>query len=55
MPRRALVVAVATAMQESNLHNLANDQIPESSRYPHQGSGTDHDSVGLFQQRASSG
>ncbi|MFE0592768.1 hypothetical protein [Micromonospora echinospora] len=55
MPRRALVVAIATAMQESDLHNLANDRIAESSRYPHQGSGTDHDSVGLFQQRPSSG
>ncbi|MBQ1073178.1 hypothetical protein KBX06_08370 [Micromonospora sp. C31] len=55
MPRRALVVAVATAMQESRLHNLASDVLPESSRYPHQGSGADHDSVGLFQQRPSSG
>ena len=28
---------------------------PESADYPHQGSGSDHDSVGLFQQRPSSG
>ncbi|WP_348651156.1 hypothetical protein [Micromonospora sp. WMMD882] len=55
MPRRALVVAVATALQESDLRNLASDRLPESSRYPHQGSGDDHDSVGLFQQRPSSG
>ncbi|MGY0005386.1 hypothetical protein [Micromonospora sp. I033] len=55
MPRRALVVAVATAMQESNLYNLASDVLPESFDYPHQGSGSDHDSVGLFQQRPSSG
>ncbi|MEV5765174.1 hypothetical protein AB0L34_11465 [Micromonospora sp. NPDC052213] len=55
MPRRALVVAVATAMQESNLYNLASDVLPESRQYPHQGSGSDHDSVGLFQQRPSSG
>ncbi|SCF24304.1 hypothetical protein GA0074695_4695 [Micromonospora viridifaciens] len=55
MPRRALVVAVATAMQESNLYNLASDVLPESYNYPHQGSGADHDSVGLFQQRPSSG
>nr|WP_233600063.1 hypothetical protein [Micromonospora sp. M71_S20] len=55
MPRRAMVVAVATAMQESRLYNLASDVLPESSRYPHQGSGSDHDSVGLFQQRPSSG
>ncbi|MFF4879896.1 hypothetical protein [Micromonospora sp. NPDC000668] len=55
MPRRALVVALATAMQESNLYNLASDVLPESADYPHQGSGSDHDSVGLFQQRPSSG
>ncbi|MGY4911425.1 hypothetical protein [Micromonospora aurantiaca (nom. illeg.)] len=55
MPRRALVVAVATAMQESDLYNLASDVLPESFDHPHQGSGSDHDSVGLFQQRPSSG
>ncbi|MCX5064642.1 hypothetical protein OOJ91_02005 [Micromonospora lupini] len=55
MPRRALVVALATAMQESNLYNLASDVLPESTQYPHQGSGADHDSLGLFQQRPSSG
>ncbi|WP_196806744.1 hypothetical protein [Micromonospora sp. CNB394] len=55
MPRRALVVAVSTAMQESNLYNLASDVLPESFDHPHQGSGSDHDSVGLFQQRPSSG
>nr|WP_243715775.1 hypothetical protein [Micromonospora sp. KC207] len=55
MPRRGLVVAVATAMQESDLRNLASDVLPESADYPHQGSGSDHDSVGLFQQRPSSG
>ncbi|WP_408630715.1 hypothetical protein [Micromonospora coxensis] len=55
VPRRGLVVAIATAMQESNLHNLASDVLPESFDHPHQGSGSDHDSVGLFQQRPSSG
>ncbi|MFI2384070.1 hypothetical protein ACH49A_17720 [Micromonospora sediminicola] len=55
LPRRALVVAVATAMQESDLYNLASDVLPESFDYPHQGSGSDHDSIGLFQQRPSSG
>ncbi|WP_434740202.1 hypothetical protein [Micromonospora sp. SH-82] len=55
MPRRAMVVALATAMQESNLYNLASDVIPESHQYSDQGSGSDHDSVGLFQQRPSSG
>nr|WP_245675484.1 hypothetical protein [Micromonospora halophytica] len=55
VPRRGLVVAIATAMQESNLYNLASDVLPESFDHPHQGSGSDHDSVGLFQQRPSSG
>ncbi|RKR91417.1 hypothetical protein BDK92_5813 [Micromonospora pisi] len=55
MPRRALIIGVATAMQESNLLNLANDALPESLNHPHQGTGWDHDSVGLFQQRTSSG
>ncbi|WP_449289031.1 peptidase M23 [Micromonospora sonneratiae] len=55
MPRRALVIAVATAMQESNLLNLASGVLPESMNYPNQGVGWDHDSVGLFQQRSSTG
>ncbi|MFI7606123.1 peptidase M23 [Micromonospora sp. NPDC049366] len=55
VPRRALVIAVATAMQESNLYNYASGVLPESQNYPHQAIGWDHDSVGLFQQRPSSG
>ncbi|GAA0480270.1 hypothetical protein Ade02nite_38440 [Paractinoplanes deccanensis] len=44
MPPRAWVIAVATAMQESRLTNLGN-----------LGARNDHDSLGLFQQRPSSG
>ncbi|RLQ00821.1 peptidase M23 [Micromonospora sp. CV4] len=55
VPRRGLVIAVATAMQESNLYNVASGVLPESQDHPHQGVGWDHDSVGLFQQRSSSG
>ena len=55
MPRRGLIIAVATAMQESQLLNLASEVLPESKNYPHQGTGWDHDSVGLFQQRTSAG
>jgi hypothetical protein len=44
MPERAVVVAIATALQESKLRNL-----------PHLGRQNDHDSVGLFQQRPSQG
>ncbi|MGI5236465.1 M23 family metallopeptidase [Dactylosporangium sp. CA-139066] len=53
VPPRGWVIAVATAMQESNLHNLANPGVPSSMALPHEGSGRDHDSVGLFQQRPS--
>lgn len=44
MPPRAWVIAIATAMQESGLTNLGN-----------LGKKNDHDSLGLFQQRPSSG
>ncbi|MBL7254460.1 M23 family metallopeptidase [Paractinoplanes lichenicola] len=44
MPPRAWVIAIATAMQESRLNNLGN-----------LGTRNDHDSLGLFQQRPSTG
>ncbi|MFI7576197.1 M23 family metallopeptidase [Micromonospora sp. NPDC049497] len=52
VPPRGWVVAVATAMQESRLRNLANSRVPDSRTIPNEGVGADHDSVGLFQQRA---
>lgn len=55
LPERAYVIAVATALQESRLYNLASTRVADSFNYPHEGTGSDHDSVGLFQQRASSG
>jgi hypothetical protein len=55
LPKRAYVLAIACALQESNLHNLASYALPESFNYPNEGAGSDHDSVGLFQQRPSSG
>ncbi|GAA3451626.1 hypothetical protein [Dactylosporangium matsuzakiense] len=51
LPKRAAVVALATALQESHLRNLANPNLPESLVRPNQGVGYDYDSVGLFQQR----
>lgn len=52
VPPRGYVIALATAMQESQLLNLANANVPRSLRLPHEGKpGRDHDSVGLFQQR----
>ena len=44
IPPRGWVIAVATAMQESTLHN-----------YGYLGDRNDHDSLGLFQQRPSAG
>ena len=44
VPARGWVIAVATAMQESTLHNYGN-----------LGRRNDHDSLGLFQQRPSQG
>jgi hypothetical protein len=55
MPKRAYVIAVATAMQETNLLNLANPALPASLYIKNDGVGYDHDSVGMFQQRPASG
>ncbi|MEU2613286.1 M23 family metallopeptidase [Micromonospora sp. NPDC007271] len=51
VPARGWVIALATAMQESALRNLANSTVPASLALPHEGVGSDHDSLGLFQQR----
>jgi hypothetical protein len=53
LPERAMVVALATALQETYLKNLANPKIPASMKLPHEGTGTNYDSLGIFQQRAS--
>lgn len=55
LPDQAMVIAIATAMQESALRVLANPAVPDSYDFPHDGEGADHDSVGLFQQRQSWG
>jgi hypothetical protein len=55
LSKRAMVIGVATAMQESSLYNQANPAVRASMALPHQGASVDHDSVGLFQQRASMG
>jgi hypothetical protein len=52
---RAALVSLATAMQEASLLNPANPGVPASMAIPHVGTGTDHDSVGTFQQRPSQG
>lgn len=55
VPERGQVVALATALQESMLYNLANHAVPESRQAAFQGFGSDHDSIGLFQQRHTMG
>jgi hypothetical protein len=55
VPERGLLVAIMTAMQESDLYNQASSAVPESFDYPHEGSSVDYDSCGLFQQRTSMG
>lgn len=53
--RDAWAIALSTAMQESKFRNYANVNVPESYDYEYQAEGSDHDSVGLFQQRLSWG
>jgi hypothetical protein len=46
-------IAIATAIVEAGLLNQASRAVPESLNYPHDKvAAGDHDSVGLFQQRA---
>ena len=62
IPDRGIVVALATALQESRLRVYANDGlggdlapdqrgIRASLRLPHDAVGTDHGSLGIFQQQ----
>jgi murein DD-endopeptidase MepM/ murein hydrolase activator NlpD len=54
--RAGVVVALMAALTESSLRLLANTSAyPESVSYPHDGVGSDHDSLGLYQMRPSSG
>jgi len=55
LPKRAYVIAIATALQESRLRNLANDTVPSSLKLKHEGVESNFDSLGLFQQRPSQG
>ncbi|MFC4337443.1 hypothetical protein ACFPET_19785, partial [Salininema proteolyticum] len=52
MSDEAIVVALSTAMQESTFYNRYSDNVPGSEQYTDsEHGGSDHDSVGLFQQR----
>ena len=52
---RAALIAVMTGLAESGLRVLANPNDPSGNQLPNQGVGHDHDSLGIFQQRASWG
>lgn len=49
---RGIKIALATALVESGMKMYANPADPPSMKMPHDAVGYDHDSVGLFQQRA---
>lgn len=67
VPSRGWLVAISTTLQESSIRNLANDGssaeltseqaaiTAESLNYPHDGIGSNYDSVNSFQQRWISG
>lgn len=52
---RDVEIAFMTALTESGMRNLANPNVPASMTLPHDGTGTNLDSVGMFQQRNSWG
>ena len=53
--RDGVIVALMAALTESTLRMLSNPAYPESANYPNDGNGGDHDSLGLFQMRPSTG
>lgn len=56
VPDSGVKIAIMVGLVESQLLNLANTNVPESLGLPQQGTpGSDHDSVGVFQQRPRAG
>lgn len=54
--RDGVRIALMAALTESSLRMLANTSAwPESTRFPNDGNGGDHDSLGLFQMRPLAG
>ena len=51
MSTKDIQTALAVALAESNLQNYANSNVPESMSIPHDNVGSDHMSVGVFQQQ----
>ncbi|KAJ3478368.1 hypothetical protein NLG97_g8597 [Lecanicillium saksenae] len=42
-------IAIAYTLAESGLLNLANKAVPDSLKYPNDGTASDHDRIGVFQ------
>lgn len=56
VPARGQLIAIMTALTESSLRVLSSTRAyPQSVTVPNDGDGSDHDSVGLFQQRPAAG
>jgi hypothetical protein len=56
VPAEGQLIAVMAALTESSLRVLSNTtSYPRSGRIPNDGNGSDHDSLGLFQMRPSTG
>ena len=54
--RDGILIALIAALTESHLRMLSNTSAyPDSDNYPNDGNGGDHDSLGLFQMRPSTG
>lgn len=54
--RQGVTVALMAGLTESGLRMLSNTAAyPESARFPNNGDGGDHDSLGIFQMRPQSG
>lgn len=54
--QQGTLVALVAGLTESGLRQLANTTAhPESGNFPNDGDGSDHDSLGLFQMRPSTG
>src|SRR3954470_15615786 len=54
--RNGILIALMAALTESHLRMLSNTRTyPDSARYAGDGNGGDHDSLGLFQMRPSTG
>lgn len=55
VPEQGIVAGLTAAMQETELHNLANPNVPDSLAAAHDGLALDHQAVGILQQGAAWG